>query len=135
MSADDIVIFGRSLGGGIATWLARHRTPAALILESTFSSIPAMAAELYRYFPTKLLSRIQYANIERVALVDAPILVMHSPDDDLIPYQQGQMLYQRAQPPKSFIDISGAHSGGFLTNTQSYTASIKAFLDEHLVPN
>jgi alpha-beta hydrolase superfamily lysophospholipase len=85
-SVDDIVIFGCSLGGGIATWLARHRTPAALILESTFISIPAMAAEIYPYFPTKLLSRIQYANIDRVALIDTLILVMHIPDDDLIPY-------------------------------------------------
>ena len=88
-----------------------------------------MAAELYPYFPTELLSRIQYANIDRVALVDTPILVMHSPDDDLIPYQQGQILYQRAKQPKSFIDINGPHSGGFLTNTQSYSAGIKVFLD------
>jgi uncharacterized protein len=59
LSPEDILIFGRSLGGGIATWLARQKPTAALILESTFSSIPDMAAQLYSYFPTKLLSRIQ----------------------------------------------------------------------------
>ncbi|MFT5134692.1 MAG: fermentation-respiration switch protein FrsA (DUF1100 family), partial [Gammaproteobacteria bacterium] len=103
LRAQDIIIFGRSLGGGIASWLANEKAPAALILESTFTSIADMGSLRYPFLPVKFLSRIHYPTIDRVGQIQSPILFIHSPEDELIPYQHGQALYARAAAPKSFL--------------------------------
>ena len=132
LSPRDIIIFGRSLGGGVATWLATRNTPAALILESTFTSITDMGSQLYPFLPIKWLSRIRYPNIDRVAQVKSPILFIHSEDDELIPYQHGQKLYQRARSPKSFLRLNGGHNDGFLVSKDVYISGLRAFFQQHL---
>lgn len=126
---DKIIIFGRSLGGGIAAWLAARREPGAVILESTFTSIPDMAAVLYPYLP-RWLARIHYANIEQVPSIGSPIWIGHSRDDELIPYTQGERLYAAANQPKRFFEMNGPHSHGFLITGQPYHESLGEFLDE-----
>ena len=127
--ADQIIIFGRSLGGGIAAWLAARRNPGAVILESTFTSIPDMAAALYPYLP-RWLSRFNYANIEQIPSIDSPIWLGHSRDDELIPYTQGERLYAAANHPKRFFEMQGSHGQGFLITGEPYHESLSEFLDE-----
>ena len=124
-----IVIFGRSLGGGIAAWLAARRHPGAVILESTFTSIPELATTLYPYLP-RWLSRFNYANIEQLPSIDSPIWIGHSRDDELIPYTQGKRLYAVANHPKRFFEMNGPHSHGFLITGNPYQESLGEFLDE-----
>jgi len=128
---DQIVLFGRSLGGGVATELATLEKPAALILESTFSSVPKMGSELYPFLPIKLLSRIRYDSLSKMARIKTPILFLHSPDDDLIPYSHGRALFSAAQEPKQFFDLRGNHNSGFLL-TADYPKVIKAFLQKYM---
>ena len=132
LQADDIIIFGRSLGGGVATWLAKNKQPAALIIESTFTSITDIASSLYPYMPVRLLGQIRYENINRIAAIRSPLLIIHSREDELIPFSHAEALYQQAEEPKTFLEISGGHNGGFLLERDKYLEGLRSFLREHL---
>ena len=134
VKAGNIIIFGRSLGGGVATWLAQKKKPAALVIESTFTSITDIASSLYPYMPVRLLGRIRYENIERIDAISSPLLIIHSQQDELIPYSHGQALFQQAAEPKAFLEISGGHNGGFLLERDRYLEGLRGFLQEHLPP-
>ena len=128
--AEDIIIFGRSLGGGVASWLASQHKAAALILESTFTSIVDMGKHYYPYLPISLLARIRYDSIERVGNIDYPILIIHSPDDELVPYKLGQKLYESATKTRSFLSIQGGHNDGFYTSGEKYVQGLTRFISE-----
>ena len=125
-----IVIHGRSLGGAVAAHLARDHTPAGLVLESTFSSVPDMGAKLYPMFPVRLLSKFRYATAEYAAAAKCPVLVVHSPDDDLVPYAQGRRVFEAASEPKRFLEIRGSHNSGYLESSQVYDPALRSFLEE-----
>ena len=128
--AERIVVFGRSLGGGVATWLAANHRPGALIVESSFTSVPDMAARTYPFLPVRLLARVRYPSIGRIAGIDVPTLIAHSPHDEVIPYAHGQALYDAAAgQPKAFLEMRGGHGDGFVTSGAAYVDGLRAFLD------
>lgn len=131
-AADRIILFGESLGGGVATRLAVDHRPGALVLASTFTSVPDLGAELYPLLPVRLLARIQYDNLTRLRQVGCPVLVMHSRDDDIIPFAHGQRLYEAARTPKHFIELSGGHNEGFVFARQDWIRQLDGFLREAL---
>jgi uncharacterized protein len=124
-----IVLFGRSLGGAVATWLAAEHRPRGLIVESTFRSVPEVAAELYWFLPVRALARIEYPVEELIARVEAPLLIVHSRDDEIIPFHHGEALYRAANPPKQMLVLSGGHNVGFMLGGQAYVQGLEAFLD------
>jgi fermentation-respiration switch protein FrsA (DUF1100 family) len=130
----DIVIFGESLGGAIAAELAADKTPAALILVSTFTSAPDLARKYYWYLPVRLIARFRYPTSEYVARVRAPILVIHSRDDEIVPFAHGQELYRIAHEPKTLVEISGDHNAGFLMSEALIAESMRRFLVAHGLP-
>ncbi len=123
-----IFYFGRSLGGGVATELAVGTPPAALILESTFTSVPDLAAELYPLPLIGRLTRIGYDNLSRLAKISAPLLVVHSPQDEIIPFSMGRRLFEGAEEPKTFLEIRGSHGDGFYLTGPPYLAGLDRFL-------
>ena len=129
---DQIVVFGRSLGGAIAAWLAKEHTPKALILESTFTSLPDVGARLYPFLPVRLLARFRYSTRDYVRQVRCPVLVVHSPEDDLIPYRFGRELFGAAAEPKEFLELAGSHNEGFLLAGPRYVDGLDDFLSKHL---
>lgn len=126
---EKIVLFGRSLGAAVATWLATRRTPGALIVESAFTSIPELAAKLYPFLPVRLLSRYQYNNVELIAEVACPVLVVHSYADEIVPFAHGRALYEAAPEPKHLLVIQGSHNEGFLVSKKHYLRGISSFFD------
>lgn len=128
----EIVFFGRSLGGAIAAYLAMEKAPQALILESTFTSVPDVGARRYPFLPVHLLSRFQYSTREHLRAVSAPVLLTHSPQDEIIPFEHGRALFAAANEPKSFLEIDGGHNGGFLQSGKTYTDGLDNFLTAHL---
>jgi len=128
-----IVVFGRSLGGAVASWLAARTTPAAVILESCFTSGPDMAARLYPFLPARLITRLKYPVREYVTHISSPLLVVHSQQDEIIPFDMGETIFAAAPEPKEMLVISGDHNGGFLLNRERYQATINAFLERYLV--
>lgn len=127
-----IIIFGRSLGGAVAAWLAQSRTPGALILESTFTSVSDIAAKLYPYLPVRLLSRFKYDTAGYLDKVRSPVLIVHSREDEMMPFGHGQRLFERAMEPKIFLEISGSHNEGFITSGKRYEEGLNAFISEHI---
>lgn len=123
-----IVAFGRSLGGAIAAHLAAERPVGGLIVESAFTSIPDLGREQYPLFPVRTLARFQYPTREYIARTTAPVLVIHSPDDEIIPYHHGQSLYQAANEPKQFLAIQGGHNTGYLDSDAIYRQGLADFL-------
>jgi len=134
LNPDSIIIFGRSLGGAVAVWLAAEHRPGALIIESSFLSLPDIAAHHYPFLPVKLLARYRYDSAKNLKKVEAPILIIHSPEDDLIPFEHGQKLYELAGEPKEFLEISGDHNDGYLNSDPDYRRGIEAFLSKYLKP-
>lgn len=127
-----IVLFGRSLGAALAAWLATETRPGGLILESAFTSVPDLAADLYRWLPARRLTRLKYPTRDYLARVDCPVLVVHSPEDEIIPYRHGRALYAAARQPKAFLELRGDHNTGFLLSGEDYVRGLAAFLDAHL---
>ena len=126
--AGDIILFGRSLGGAVATWLAVQKAPGGLIVESTFRSVPDLAAELYWFLPVRRLARLEYPVESLLPQVDSPVLVVHSRDDEIIPFRHGEALYAAAPEPKKFLELEGGHNTGFIQSRQRYSAGIDEFL-------
>lgn len=126
--ADEILLFGRSLGGAVAAYLAERYKAKGLVLESTFTSIPDMAAELYPWLPAKALARLRYDTQSRLPNIEMPLLVIHSPQDDIIPYSHGRQLFELAREPKSFLQINGSHNTGILESRESYRNGWEAFI-------
>ena len=127
-----IIIFGRSLGGAIGAHLAVRHAPGGLILESVFTSVPDMAAQLYPVIPVRLLSRFRYDAKEAVLASSCPVLIIHSPDDEIIPFSNGEELFASAQEPKMFLQIKGGHNDGFLVSGRTYLNGLKRFISESL---
>jgi fermentation-respiration switch protein FrsA (DUF1100 family) len=127
-----IVIFGRSLGGAVASWLAAHTTPGAVILESCFTSGLDMAARLYPFLPVRLITRLKYPVKEYVKHISSPLLIIHSQQDEIIPFDMGQSIFAAAPEPKEMLVLSGDHNSGFLLNRDRYMATIEKFLDRQL---
>ena len=129
VKSSKVVIFGRSLGGAVAIELASKVRPAGLVVESTFSSLPDVAAELYPLFPVRLIARYRFNSMGKVASMKIPKLMFHSPDDEIIPYSLGRKLFEKACAPKSFFDLKGGHNTIAHLHSKEYIGCWKAFLD------
>ncbi len=118
--ADKIILFGRSLGGSIAAITAVELKPAAVILESAFTTFVDAGRHYYPWMPVRLFARYDYNTIEAVRKADYPVFITHSPDDEVVPYKFGQQLFQAANEPKLFRELKGTHNEGFYDNPQLY---------------
>jgi fermentation-respiration switch protein FrsA (DUF1100 family) len=122
------VIFGESLGGAVAAQLAEGHRPGALILASTFTSVPDLGAELYPWLPVRLLARIRYDTLARLPRIDCPLLVVHSRSDDVIPFAHGRRLFEAAGTTKQFLEIDGDHNEGFVFARKEWIHEMDGFL-------
>ena len=128
----EIVLSGRSLGGAVTAWLAARVEPACVVLESTFTSVPDLGAELYPWLPVRLLSRLQLDARTQVPRFSAPLLIIHSRDDEIVPWEHGRKLHAAASEASELLTISGGHNTGFVDSRESYTEGLDAFLSRCL---
>jgi fermentation-respiration switch protein FrsA (DUF1100 family) len=131
-SPEKIILFGRSLGGAVAAEIALRKNPAGLIIESSFTSVPDIGKKFYPLLPIKLISKFRYSTIDKIGLIKCPKLIIHSPEDEIIPFEHGKHLYEKASSPKEFLEIKGGHNEGFLISGNTYNAGLKRFLDRCL---
>jgi hypothetical protein len=130
-----IIIYGESLGGAIASYLAQKNSQqngndnaGGLVLASTFTSISDRAAELYPFMPIRFLSRFSYNSIDRLPSIKIPVLVIHSIDDEIIPFHHGERNFQVANQPKKLVKLRGDHNGGFLDSLETYRNGVNEFI-------
>ena len=134
ISAKQIIIFGRSLGASIASKLASKHTPAALIIESGFTSVPAMGQRFYPFLPVRWLTYFKYDTKEYVKNISCPVLVAHSKNDEIIPYDEGREIFEAALEPKQFLEMQGGHNDGFLVSGTSYVEGLRSFINTVIAP-
>jgi fermentation-respiration switch protein FrsA (DUF1100 family) len=129
MLPKEIVLFGRSLGGGATTQLATEVQPGGVILESSFLSTAQVARDLLPIFPAKPFIRHRFDNAAKIGQIDCPLLIVHSADDELIRFHHGTGLFDRANEPKTFLKIHGSHNDGFYVSGDLYRQGVGEFLD------
>lgn len=129
LTADEIIVFGRSLGGTIAAYLASQVPVGGLVIESAFTSYPDIGQKLYPYFPVRLFARFKYSTIEYLSHVSCPLMLIYSKDDEIVPFEFGLRLYESAKEPKEFIEISGGHNDCFLASADIYKNAWVRWLD------
>ena len=105
--AERILLWGESLGSGVALALAAERPVARIVLEAPFLSAVDIAAGVYPFLPVRLLMKDQFRSDLRVAKVTAPVLVMHGDRDEVVPISSGQRLYKLITSPKRFVRLAG----------------------------
>ncbi len=132
--ASDIVIFGRSLGASVASRLAAQQQPLALIVESSFTSVPDIAQHLYPWLPARWLSRLSHATRDYVRDVRCPVLVVHSRDDEIIPFHHGEAIFASANEPRTLLAIRGTHNDAFLQDERAYIGGLRTFLTRLSAP-
>ena len=132
INPNKVIVFGRSLGGAVASWLAQRHTPGALILESAFTSLPDIAATVYPYLPVRLLLHSKYNTAEYLGRINCPVLIVHSRNDEIMPFSHGQRLFEIAKEPKRFLEITGTHNEGFTTSGKHYEEGLNAFVSEYM---
>jgi fermentation-respiration switch protein FrsA (DUF1100 family) len=124
----DIILFGRSLGGAVAIELARRIKCGGLIVESSFTSVREMGKKMFPIFPVKRLLKCKFNSIGKIRSVTCPVLVTHSPDDDLVPFEMGRQLFAAANEPKQFVTLRGGHNEREYLVDSIYTVALRDFL-------
>jgi len=128
IAGDQILIFGRSLGGAVATRLAAGVQARGLILESTFSSARDVAKAVFPVLSRLVLTRYDFNTVENIRHVQYPVLVLHSPDDEIIPFQLGEKVFQAARQPRHLVRMQGNHNDGFLQSQPAYAQALDSWL-------
>lgn len=131
---EKIVLFGESLGGALALPLAKRGPLAAVILESTFTSLREMAKSIYPFVPSFLIPNV-YRSVEEIRHITAPVLIIHGTDDEIIPVEMGRRLFKAAPHPKRMFEVPKAHHNDvYLTTKLEYLKNIEEFLTEVGLP-
>ena len=129
----DIIIFGKSLGGAAAIDLASKVEAAGLIVQSSFTSLPDMAAVTFPFIP-KFLIRTKMDSFTKIKKVACPKLIIHSRIDEIIPYRLGKKLFENAKAPKTFHEIPDAtHNDLLIMYDSNYGKTMKNFIES--LPN
>lgn len=127
-----IVFYGWSLGGAIAVDLAAGARPAALILEGTPASVVDITARKYPLFPVHLLMRSRFEAVRKIDRVSCPVLVLHSPQDEVVPIAEGKRLYRAADSAR-FVEIRGGHTAAAEADAPHLADAIGRFLSDYRV--
>ena len=100
LNEEDIIIYGESLGTGIATEITQNKNFAGLILETPFTSMIEAAKNFYPYIPVGLILKDKYENNEKIKNINIPVLVMHGEADQIVPFWMGKEIFNLAGEPK-----------------------------------
>lgn len=115
VAAEDIVVYGESLGSGVAVHLATQVPVGGIILDAPFTSITDVGKRIYPYLPVRTFLFDRYDSLSRIGSISAPLLIVHGDRDDLIPIEMGRKLYHAAPQPKTFEAIAGGgHADHYL---------------------
>jgi fermentation-respiration switch protein FrsA (DUF1100 family) len=123
-----VVLFGVSLGGAVAVDLATEVDPAGIIVQSAFTSVPDMAAHHYPFIP-RWLVRTKMDSLGKIGRIHCPILIIHSPVDEVVPFEHGRRLVAAARGDVRFLEVPGAaHNETRLAGGSHYMRALRDFL-------
>jgi fermentation-respiration switch protein FrsA (DUF1100 family) len=123
-----VLIYGGSLGGGVAVDLASRQPHQALILVKTFTSIPDAAQSVYPWLPARWLVRNRFDNLQKIGRCTRPVFIAHGTTDRLVPFAHGKRLFEAASEPKEFLAMTGLdHNDGL---SPEFFSRLRSFLNE-----
>jgi len=126
----DIIAYGESLGGSVAAHLAATRECGGLILDSAFTSAADVGKRHFPWLPVRWMVGNKYDTMATLEKVTCSVLVIHSPDDEIVPFDMGQELFRCAAEPKTFLEIHGSHNEGFLESKDTYTDGLGSWFED-----
>ncbi|HPA27099.1 MAG TPA: alpha/beta hydrolase [Acidobacteriota bacterium] len=127
-----IIMYGESIGGAVAARAAAGRACAGLVLESSFTTAADMAGHYYPLFPVGMILRSGFDALSSVRSCDCPVLVLHSPDDDIVPYRMGRELMKAAGDRGRFFDLKGGHNDGGIIVSPGASEKLREFAGDVL---
>jgi uncharacterized protein len=126
-NSTDVIAYGESLGGGVATELATRHPLAGLVVQSSFTSTPDLGKELFPWLPVHALAHYRYETLRKLPKVKTPLLVLHSRADSIIPFPHGERNFAAANEPKLFVELAGDHNDP-IEGEEVFTAGLERFL-------
>ena len=123
----DIIIYGESLGTGIATEIAQNNNFAGVILESPFTSMIDAAKNKYPFFPIRFLLKDKYESDKKIKNIKSPLLIMHGESDKIVPFWMGKKMYDIANEPKYFYFTK--YDNHMMEYDENLLIMLKKFLD------
>lgn len=124
---EKIIAYGESIGGAVVVDLASRQKVSAIITEGAFSSAKDMIRLSYPFLPYFIFAA-RFDSLSKIKALAIPKLVIHSVDDEIVPYHLGERLFGAACPPKEFLKLRGVHNTAFLDSEKEYKAGIKGFI-------
>jgi len=126
---DQIVLWGRSIGGAVAVQVAADAGARAMILERTFTNLPDVAVRHYPWLPVRRLMRNRFDSLSRIGEYHGPLLQSHGTADEIVPFALGRELFDAAaSDDKQFVAMSGMTHNA--PNTENYDTELRRFLDQ-----
>jgi len=126
---DQIMVYGRSLGGFFATHIAKSKPPKLLVLESTPTALIEIAKDKYPFIPAKWLLKFKFQNTENIASIGVPTFFIHGTDDDLIPFEHGQRLFELSNAEtKEFFPIKDANHNDLSSFDEPFFGALDTIL-------
>jgi hypothetical protein len=123
------MVLGESLGGAVGAELALREQVAGLVLLATFTSVPELGAELFPWLPVKMMSTIEYRTVDKLAGLQVPAMVVHSPGDSLVPMWHAETNYAAIRGPKQFWTIAGDHNDFLHVDAARYVEGLERFIE------
>jgi len=122
----NIIIYGESLGTGVATHLSQNKNFAGVILETPFTSMVDTAKTFYPYIPVSLLLRDKFDNKSKIKNINVPVLIMHGEVDQIVPFFMGKKMYEIANEPK--YSYFTKHDNHMMEYDENLIKALKSFL-------
>ncbi|MCF7812073.1 lysophospholipase [Candidatus Gracilibacteria bacterium] len=126
----NIIIWGNSLGAAVALEIAQEKNIAGVVLESPFLSLREIAQLQYPFLPVRWLLKYGFENEKKIPHIQAPLILLHSQEDEVIPISHSEVLLDLAPSPKTLIPLTGAHLRMQFDSTKEYFRALKDFLDD-----
>jgi uncharacterized protein len=123
-----LILYGESLGSAVAVDLASKQPSGGVILEEAFTSAADVAQQMYPFLPMRWLVRSKFDTLDKIARINAPLLMLHSRDDELFPLRYAQRLLAAARPPKQLVVLRGGHNDAFVTSATRYQSALRQFI-------
>jgi fermentation-respiration switch protein FrsA (DUF1100 family) len=129
---DQIIMYGRSLGGAVASYAAANRNLGGLVIDSAFKNLRAMVRDVYPFVPSRLAA-YEFPTEEYLMMMKDrvyPVMVMHSPGDEIVGVHHGEYLYSVLDEPKQFVELRGGHNDNFFRSKELIAESWQWYLEE-----
>ncbi len=127
IAESDVILMGVSLGGAVAIELAAHEGARGLVLASTFTSLPAAAQSRTPWLPMNFILATRMDSLSKIKDYHGPLLISHGDADEVVPYKQGQALYEAASGPKKFVTVGGGKHND--PQPEEYRLALDEFVD------